>query len=399
MNDDRDTIYNLPPVYHRVEKHGVFPELSHDENARFNFLTSLNRHLNRLVEPGAKAVFEKRVKPVFETQTGRRFVSVDDIQQAMGQEPLYQLGSALQRSAIEMIQQASRSVVLRQVDELTEKARYYTNQRPETLRLDPAIEIPRYLKMIDQGCMPGSYYTEYRQDDVTNAANYDASQFLMTDGRLGKRSDAIGRGLVSWLQLNYPKFLPVRILDIGCGIGHNTMPVAKGYPDAEVIGVDVSAPMLRYGHARSVAQNVNNVIFWQADAERLPFADNSFDLLFTTRFLHTISTQAAEVIFQEIYRILKPNGLMLHIDQVDYPANTPLFDQFMNNWRALANNEPYGIVMDQKAIDKWLQSAGFTETNRLRFGIELPGEDNGILAEAGIQHGEPQIQHAFGAWK
>ncbi|WP_338876183.1 class I SAM-dependent methyltransferase [Spirosoma sp. SC4-14] len=401
MNDDRAILYNLPPVYNRVEKHGAFPDISHDETARFNFLTGLNRHLNRIVEPGVKAIFEKRVRPRFEAQTGRLFTTADEIQEMMMQDSQYQVGSALRRSTIEMIQQATRSVVLRQIDELAEKARYYNNQRPETLKLNPAVEIPCYLSVIDQGCMPGSYYTEYGNDDVTNAANYDAGQFLITDGRLGKLSDGIGRGLVQWLRLNYPTFSPKQILDIGCGSGYQTLPVAMGYPDADIIGVDVSAPMLRYGHARMVALGVDKVTFWQANAEQLPFVDNSFDLVFTTRFLHEIPANSVEAIIQEIYRILKPNGLMLHIDQAGNAEAIPLFDQFVHNWRALTNNELFSLDIPQRNIVKWLHSGGFAERDRLQFGIEVINDFAGKSTpiEAGAERVAPLIQHVFGGWK
>ena len=56
---------NLPPVYSLIGKHEVFPELSHDETARYNFLANLNRHLSTVVAPANKIAFEKRVQPNF----------------------------------------------------------------------------------------------------------------------------------------------------------------------------------------------------------------------------------------------------------------------------------------------------------------------------------------------
>ncbi|MFM7741105.1 MAG: SAM-dependent methyltransferase, partial [Planctomycetota bacterium] len=46
--------YDGPPDYRVVGKHGVFPEVTHDEAARFNFLAHMNRHLATNVMPGVK---------------------------------------------------------------------------------------------------------------------------------------------------------------------------------------------------------------------------------------------------------------------------------------------------------------------------------------------------------
>lgn len=65
-----DRPYDGPPDYRVVGRHGGYPETSHDEIARFNFLAQMNRHLATKVMPGVGEAFEARVKPTREKEVG-----------------------------------------------------------------------------------------------------------------------------------------------------------------------------------------------------------------------------------------------------------------------------------------------------------------------------------------
>jgi ubiquinone/menaquinone biosynthesis C-methylase UbiE len=392
----------LPPVYNRIEKHAIFPEVSHDEHARYNFLANLNKHISSVILPGNKVAFEKRVKPQFVSRMGRDFNSRDEVKTAICADPQYQTWSALRRSTMEMRQQAGRSLVLRQIESLAEKARTYNAQRPDTLRLDPSVQVPHYLAVMDNHCMPGSYHTEYIEGDVANAANYDGGLFVTTAGGLGKLTDGGGKAVVAWLKTHYPSFSPKRILDIGCGLGHNTLPLAIGYPEGQVTGIDVGAPMLRYGHARSVALGVHNVAFEQVNAERLPYPDASQDWVQTTMFLHETSMLAMQHIIQEIYRVLKPGGLMLHIEQPQYTPDMPLYEQFMRDWDAFHNNEPFWGAMHEVDMKSWMLSAGFGADNLLQFGAKAVNDYDDFTKPKPTEqedYGRAAAWNVFGAWK
>ena len=120
-------------------------------------------------------------------------------------------------------------MTLRQLDELEAKARQY-NEGRDTLQLNPAIEVPRYQAAIDIHCMPGSYHGEERPGDVSAGANYDSGIFATTGGGLGALSDGGGQALVEWVKKERPGWTPKRILDLGCTIGHNIVPLALAFP-------------------------------------------------------------------------------------------------------------------------------------------------------------------------
>jgi ubiquinone/menaquinone biosynthesis C-methylase UbiE len=394
---------NLPPIYDKLTRHDVFPEMNHDEKARYNFLANLNRHLATVVAPANKVAFDTRVTPKFKRSKKRDFQNRDEVHDAMLKDPQFQSWSSLRRSTMEMRQQAGRSLVLRQVDNLAEKAKKFNELAPKSLKLDPSVKVPHYLAVMDNHCMPGSYHTELIEGDVSAAANYDGGLFVTTAGGLGKLTDGGGKAITQHLKTHYPDFQPERILDIGCGLGHNSLPLATAFPEAQVIAIDIAAPMLRYGHARAQALGVKNVEFRQMNAENLAeFADGSFDWVQTTMFLHETSKLAMEKIGHQIHRILRGGGLSLHIEQPQYSPEMPLFEQFIRDWDAYYNNEPFWGAMHDIDVRDWMVACGFEADKLLQFGARAvnDNEDHTKPRAPEVEdHGRSAVWNVFGAWK
>lgn len=397
---DRDAAlvaaYDGPPDYRVVGRHGVFPEMTHDEIERFNFLAHMNRHLAGRVMPAVKSAFETRVAP------GQTFTDRHQVRRALVKDPYWQLWSALRRNTMEMRQQAGRWVTLRQQEELAARAASLTEGDPR-LVLDPSLKLPRYVSSIDHHCMPGSYHTEYGPGDVANAANYDSGLFATTGGMLGTWSDGGGQAVARWVKKNLPDFKPKRIIDLGCGLGHNVLPIAQAFPDAEIVAVDVGAPMLRYGLARAKSLGVENVTFVQANVESLPqFADGSFDWVQTTMFLHETSFSSMRRIFKETHRLLAPGGIVMHVEQPQYNPEMPLFEQAMRDWDAFYNAEPFWTKMHEADLDAWMVQAGFAKESLIHGGVTAV-VDKSVFPDAadndGEDYGRKAAWHVVGARK
>ncbi len=390
---------NLPPVWNKMAKHAMLPETTHDERARYNFLANLNKHLAH-VSVGNKIAYEKRVEPKFKANEGRTIQSREELQNEISKDPHYQIWSSLRRSTMEMRQQAGRSMVLRQADALAEKARKL-NEGKSTLVLDPNCKVPDYLMAVDNHLMPGSYHTELIPDDVTPAANYDAGVFVTTAGLLGRYNDGGGKAITSWVKKTYPDFKPKRILDIGCGMGHNVLPIAKAYPEAEVIAIDTGAPMLRYAHARAMDLGITNITFMQADAANTSFEDESFDWVQSTMFFHETGGKSIYKIMDEIYRLLKPGGITLNIEQPQYTDDMSLFEKFIRDWDALNNSEPYWSKMhDIEPVDL-MTASGFKAEDCMQIGAKAENDlaDGHQSDEEPEDYGRSPIWNVFGAVK
>jgi len=98
------------------------------------------------------------------------------------------------------------------------------------------------------------------------------------------------------------------ILDMGCGTGRFTIPLAQ--VARKVTGLDVSAAMI--AKAREKAEEAGlSIDFREADMENMPFLDNSFDTVICMLALMHIPIESRQRVFTEASRVLKPGGTMI----------------------------------------------------------------------------------------
>jgi ubiquinone/menaquinone biosynthesis C-methylase UbiE len=92
---------------------------------------------------------------------------------------------------------------------------------------------------------------------------------------------------------------PKRALDLGTGTGRAAFILARRYPEAEIMGADLAAAMLDEARERTPPELADRVRFHEADAERLPYPDASFDLVTLANMIP---------FFDELARITAPGG-------------------------------------------------------------------------------------------
>ena len=117
-----------------------------------------------------------------------------------------------------------------------------------------------------------------------------------------------------YLKLQHiPKNNLTYILDIGCSIGISSEILSKSYTNADVIGLDLSPYFLSIALYRKEEQN-NQVQYIHANAESIPILDNSLDMVSINFMLHEVPHQVRMNILREIYRVLKPKGVLAILD-------------------------------------------------------------------------------------
>lgn len=106
-----------------------------------------------------------------------------------------------------------------------------------------------------------------------------------------------------------------RVLDLGCGPGTGTLRLAgRLRPDVEVVGVDISAPMLAAArrHAARTPRTGAVVRFEQADGETLPFDTDSFDAVVGHSVLYLVPRP--ERALREARRVCHPDGIVAFME-------------------------------------------------------------------------------------
>jgi SAM-dependent methyltransferase len=136
-------------------------------------------------------------------------------------------------------------------------------------------------------------------------------------GRLAPRWDEIRSGETAYAP--YEAALervapPKRALDLGTGTGEAALAIARRFPEAEVIGVDLAEQMIARARGKLTDDLVGRVRFEVADAAHLPYADASFDLVGLSNMIP---------FFDELERVVAPGGYL--IVAFSGGAETPIY--------------------------------------------------------------------------
>jgi ubiquinone/menaquinone biosynthesis C-methylase UbiE len=110
---------------------------------------------------------------------------------------------------------------------------------------------------------------------------------------------------------------PRRVLDLGTGTGQAAFVVARRFPDADVVGADISHEMLAQARAQTPPELAGRIRFEPADGARLPFEDRAFDLVVLANMIP---------FFDELGRVTAPGGAV--VASFSGGAETPIYVPF-----------------------------------------------------------------------
>jgi SAM-dependent methyltransferase len=103
-----------------------------------------------------------------------------------------------------------------------------------------------------------------------------------------------------------------RVLEAGCGVGAQTVPLARNSPGARITSVDISAASIAQARARVEAAGLDNVQFAQADIFALPFAPATFDHVFVCFVLEHLPHPVEAL--ERLKQVLRAGGTMTVIE-------------------------------------------------------------------------------------
>ena len=156
------------------------------------------------------------------------------------------------------------------------------------------------------------------------------------------------------------------LLVIGCGTGtFGAMLTATALP-ARVVGLDYAEAMCHVAEEKARGTGLGDrPRFVNADSEKLPFADESFDVVTCSNSFHHYPDQAAVV--REFRRVLRPGGRLMLIDGFrDNVIGWFVFDVVITTVEKDVFHAPWGV------IDEYFRGAGFRDISRAKFNLLFP---------------------------
>lgn len=170
------------------------------------------------------------------------------------------------------------------------------------------------------------------------ASVYESSAILQRE---------VGQHMLS--RLDYVTLQPTVVLDVGCGTGRSVQALLQRYRSASVLALDVSAGMLQ--------QTRKHFGWWRkpglicGDAESLPIADNSVDLIHSNLMLQWCEPQR---VFAEFLRVLRPQGLLMFST---FGPDTLM--ELRTSWAQVDQQAHVNHFIDMHLLGDHLLQAGF----------------------------------------
>jgi SAM-dependent methyltransferase len=301
---------------------------------------------------GKGADFEARLNDALLAEGERRGRPMDEIapvRDYLRSLPLGRLRDRLARTQQEMKWHALWRSFDGQRDALRAELERWDTQGPGRLQLDPAFHYPPYLN-VHFHLQPGGYH----KDELSGFLyHYGTKVFFRGDNDRDELHDKLV-GLVP-----APADGRVaRVLDLACSIGQSTTAFKRRYPQAEVTGIDYSAPMLRVAHRRA-AMLGDDVTFAQRLIEDTRFPDAHFDVTFAFIVFHELPLRIIEDTVREAARVTRPGGLFAVYDFSGTASMSP-FQRYHRDFDAAHNGEPYSQDFCDCDFDAILARHGFT---------------------------------------
>jgi ubiquinone/menaquinone biosynthesis C-methylase UbiE len=322
--------------------------VNRSSQATFDYVEGLKRYIAEKSMPKLRTAYETRELAYAQKHDGEKPETIEEVGELMRPMTLYRFNRALQQASQELVWRVIYESLEPRRAELTEELNRPTENALGSVETDPGLELPRYYTAVEFHLQPRSY-----QGDELAGVVYDIGVPIYVLHRNGPDSGESGRALASVIPPGRYK----NILDMGCGIGQKTIPMADAFPGSTIYAIDLSAPMIRYAHKRAERMG-RKIHFSQQSAEATKFSGESFDMVFSTILMHELPIGAIQNVIDEIYRVLRPGGLTAHLNLPPYSQVSP-YNAFLMDWETENNAEPYWRAFHRLDLPALFRETGF----------------------------------------
>jgi ubiquinone/menaquinone biosynthesis C-methylase UbiE len=170
-------------------------------------------------------------------------------------------------------------------------------------------------------------------------------------------------GPLTWIE---PLGTDMVVLDVACGAGHAGEQIA---PEVrQVVGIDLTRALLDVGADRLRGAGVGNVLLQEANAENMPFVDESFDIAFCRSSLHHFGDPLRAL--SEMVRVCRPDGRLVLIDIV--PPTPAVRENFDHLHRLIDPSHVRGFL-EAELVEMLggIEALSYADTSTLRFPVDI----------------------------
>lgn len=342
------------------------------ENSRQSFVSALKGYVNGPMEQQLASIYSQNILPEFENKQGRVPNDYHEATDLFEKTQLYQLWGSMVYSSQDLLWETVGHSVDRQRTEFETLAQgLNSGSKLGSLALNSDLDIPSPIATTEIHRQPGGYFYESSPEDLTAPLQYFASIELYRKAKglsAGVKTGEPGmtRFIAAGLKEKFPKLKPNRILDLGCAVGTETVGLKEAFPDAEIYGIDLSAPFLRFAHLWAESNHVA-VHYKQADACETGYPDDYFDLIVSHILFHETWHDILPNIMTEAHRILAPKGVFFNADVPYQPERLSMTKQVTNAWQVENNGEPFWDGFVNTDVSASLCEGGFKPDNVFEF--------------------------------
>lgn len=334
---------------------GLTQQATHlDERSGLDFVLTLRKRWADTLFPAMRAQYDDAV-----ARLADRPADGHAAKPVMHGLDLYPWFSWMERGQQKMLWRSVQDAVVDRWDSLAPSLVPPAESAGGTLQLDPEMELPKYYTAIDIHIQPGGVWS----DDTSALVYEEGAQIVML------RDNDEYRFHTLFAETVLPEGPHRRIVDLGCGFGKSTRPLYDRFPEAEVIGVELSAPNLRLAHA--TAERMGKPIrFIQADGAATGLEDDSTDVVTGTMFLHEMPMKHVEAVIHEAARLLRPGG---EIHFLEFACTGDPFRDATNYEHGDRNNEPWIPVLMDADVFGMCERAGLVNARWTPFDERTAG--------------------------
>lgn len=294
-------------------------QLKFDERSQLDFVLTLRQRWADTVYPALREQYAEVVEP-------KEVSSLEQATDIVHDLPLYPWFSWMERAQQKMLWRTTGDAVMNRASDLRELLETPPENPVGDLVIDEDFELPKWYTDVDIHMQPGGVWS----DDLAAFVYELGAKIVMMRDNDGYRFHRlfVNTALEPGAQ---------KVVDIGCGFGKSTMPLVDRFPGAEVIGLDLSAPVVRLAH-RQAEELGKKITFMQRDGSDTGLEAESFDLVTGTMLLHELPTAIIRKTISEAARLLKPGGTIRFLE---FAPTGDFFRDVTVYEHAERNNEPF----------------------------------------------------------